>query len=90
VLVCSLAILGGLGLLSGKFEEAQNNEPASVLPAGAESLAVHELAGRFPSGDTENAVTVFRRSAGLTESDRQSIVTHGQALGRDRPPGAGA
>ncbi len=56
--------------LAGKFEDAQENDPADYLPAKAESVKAIEELEEFPSGDISEAITVFNRGGGLTEADK--------------------
>ena len=68
-LVSAMAI----GPLSGKFEEAQENDPAGYLPASAESVKTLDRLEGFPSDDQADAITVFHRVGGLTAEDRTAI-----------------
>jgi RND superfamily putative drug exporter len=54
-----------LGPFTGRFEQAQRNEPSSFLPEGAESVEVLEAAAGFPSGEVTPAVAVFRAPDGI-------------------------
>ena len=66
-------VLMAVGPLAGKFEDAQENDPADYLPAKAESVKAIEVLEDFPSGDVANAITVFHRDAGLNVADRATI-----------------
>ena len=44
-----LVVLVVIGPLSGKFEDAQENDPADYLPAEAESVEAIEELEEFPS-----------------------------------------
>jgi putative drug exporter of the RND superfamily len=69
-----LVVLLAIGPLSGKFEDAQENDPIDYLPGGAESVnALEELEG-FPSEGEADAITVFYRDGGLTADDRATIA----------------
>jgi putative drug exporter of the RND superfamily len=68
-----LVVLFAIGPLAGKFEDAQENDPADYLPGKAESVkAIDQLEG-FPSDDQADAITVFHRDGGLTAEDRAAI-----------------
>ena len=62
-----------LGPLAGRFEQAQQNEPATFLPGGAESVKVLEAAKEFPSGEQTPAVAVFRNPGGLGPRGRAAV-----------------
>ncbi len=62
-----LLVLFAIGPLAGKFEDAQENDPADYLPAKAESVQAIEALEDYPSGDIANAITVFHRPGGLDE-----------------------
>lgn len=68
-----------------RFEDAQENDPASFLPEGSDSLQALELSGRFPSGQQTRATVIFRRDSGLTRADREAIARFVAEL-RERPP----
>jgi RND superfamily putative drug exporter len=69
-----LLIAMAIGPLSGKFEDAQKNDPVDYLPNSAESVKAIEKLESLPSGDVANAITVFRREDGLTRADRAAIA----------------
>ena len=62
-----------LGPLAGRFEQAQQNDPATFLPGGAESVKVLEAAKGFPSGEQTPAVAVFRDRRGLGPRGRAAV-----------------
>src|SRR6476659_340822 len=62
-----------LGPLAGRFEQAQQNDPATFLPGGAESVKVLEAAKGFPSGEQTPAVAVFRDPRGLGPRGRAAV-----------------
>ena len=62
-----------LGPLAGRFEQAQQNEPVTFLPGGAESVKVLEAAKGFPSGEQTPAVAVFRDPGGLGPRGRAAV-----------------
>ncbi|HET8652650.1 MAG TPA: MMPL family transporter [Gaiellaceae bacterium] len=85
-----IAALVGLGPLIGRFESVQKNEPSSFLPGGAESVAVLDAAGDFPSGEAVEAIVVFERNGGLTGADRQAIGRVRSELSASPPEGVQA
>ena len=68
-----LVVLVAIGPLAGKFENAQENDPADYLPAGAESVRLLDRLEGFPSDDEADAIVVFHRDAGLSSADRAAI-----------------
>jgi putative drug exporter of the RND superfamily len=68
-----LVVAVAIGPLAGKFEDAQENDPANYLPANAESVKTLERLEGFPSDDQADAITVFHRGGGLTARDRAAI-----------------
>jgi putative drug exporter of the RND superfamily len=68
-----LVVLVAIGPLAGKFEDAQENDPADYLPANAESVKTLDRLDGFPSDDEADAITVFHRDGGLTLADRAAI-----------------
>jgi len=73
VIATWLVVLVAIGPLAGKFEDAQENDPADYLPAGAESVKTLDRLEGFPSEDEADAITVFHRDGGLTAQDRAAI-----------------
>jgi putative drug exporter of the RND superfamily len=84
-----ILVLFAIGPLAGKFEDAQENDPADYLPGDAESVEVIEILEDFPSGDIVNAVTVFSRDDGLTAADLGAIEQTRAAIDADRREGVG-
>jgi putative drug exporter of the RND superfamily len=68
-----LVVLVAIGPLAGKFEDAQENDPADYLPGGAESVKTIDRLDGFPSDDEADAITVFHRDGGLTPEDAAAI-----------------
>jgi putative drug exporter of the RND superfamily len=68
-----LVVLLAIGPLAGKFEDAQENDPADYLPANAESVKTLDRLDGFPSDDEADAITVFHRDGGLTPADKAAI-----------------
>ena len=77
-----------LGPSSGKFEDAQENEPSSFLPGDAESVRVLEAANAFPGGEVTQAIVVFRDRDGLDGAAREAIVRRRAAFAGTGIPGA--
>jgi putative drug exporter of the RND superfamily len=73
VIAVWVVVLFALGPLAGKFEDAQENDPADYLPADAESVQTLDQLDGFPSDDEADAITVFHRDGGLTAEDRAAI-----------------
>jgi putative drug exporter of the RND superfamily len=73
VIAVWLVVLFAIGPLAGKFEDAQENDPADYLPADAESVKTLDRLDGFPSDDEADAITVFHRDGGLTAEDRAAI-----------------
>jgi RND superfamily putative drug exporter len=69
-----LVALLAIGPLAGRFEDAQENDPADYLPANAESVKTLERLDGFPSDDRADAIVVFHRDRGLTVRDRAAIA----------------
>ena len=78
VLIAALVVVAALSPLSGKFEDAQENETVEWLPQNAESVKALKAIERFPDGEVSPAVTVISRAGGLTAEDR----ARGAAAGR--------
>ena len=73
VLAVWVIVFMAMGPLAGKFEDAQENDPADYLPAKAESVKAIEELEEFPSGDIADAITVFNRDGGLEPPDEAAI-----------------
>ena len=84
-----LIVLFAIGPLAGKFEDAQENDPADYLPGKAESVKAIEELEAYPSGDIVEAITVFNRESGLTEPDRAAIDEARTAIDDERREGVG-
>jgi putative drug exporter of the RND superfamily len=79
-------VLFALGPLAGKFEDAQENDPADYLPRNAESVKTIDGLQGFRSDGEADAITVFRRDGGLTAADRAAIERVRDTInGRVRP-----
>jgi RND superfamily putative drug exporter len=68
-----IVAVAALGPLAGKFESAQQNDPASFLPGDSESARVLAADGGFADGDPTTATVVFRNPDGLTADDRVAV-----------------
>jgi RND superfamily putative drug exporter len=84
-----LLVAVAIGPLSGKFEDAQKNEPIDYLPGSAESVKALEALEDFPSADQADAITVFRREGGLSAADRAVIDRTRAAIDAKRREGVG-
>ena len=73
-----------IGPLSGKFEDAQKNDPVDYLPGSAESVKALQELEDFPSGDDADAITVFHRDGGLTSADRAAIARTRASINAER------
>ena len=89
VLAVWILVLVVIGPLAGKFEDAQENDPADYLPGNAESVEAIEVLEEFPSGDIVEAVTVFSRDGGLSAGDRAAIAKTRAAMDEDAREGVG-
>jgi RND superfamily putative drug exporter len=86
VIAVWLGALVALGPLAGKFEDAQENDPADYLPRNAESVKTIDGLQGFRSDGEADAITVFRRDGGLTAADRAAIERVRDTInGRVRP-----
>ena len=84
-----IVILMVMGPLAGKFEDAQENDPADYLPGNAESVEAITVLEDFPSGDIANAITVFQRDGGLDVADKAAIEETREAIDADAREGVG-
>ena len=73
VIAVWVLIVFAIGPLAGKFEDAQENDPADYLPGNAESVKTLDRLDGFPSDDQADAITVFHREGGLTAEDKAAI-----------------
>ncbi|MDH4177008.1 MAG: MMPL family transporter, partial [Thermoleophilia bacterium] len=90
VLVGWVVVLAALGPLAGRFESAQQNDPASFLPGDAESVRVLEADAGFGDGDPTVASVVFRNPDGLTDADRAAVEQVRRELAAAEVSGVGA
>ena len=94
VLAVWLLAAVALGPLQPRLQESTVNDPASFLPASAESREVLDVVDeRFAAGRVTPAIVVWRREDGLTSADRSRIAAELDAirsadLPDTLPPGA--
>jgi putative drug exporter of the RND superfamily len=86
VLIAALVVVAALSPLSGKFEDAQENETVEWLPQNAESVKALRAIERFPDGEISPAVTVISREGGLTGDDRAQAQQLADDLNATPPP----
>ncbi|HEX5619260.1 MAG TPA: MMPL family transporter [Solirubrobacteraceae bacterium] len=86
VLIAALLVVAALSPLSGKFEDAQDNETVEWLPGDAESVKALKAIERFPDGEISPAVTVITRPGGLNADDRARAQQLVEDLNRTPPP----
>ena len=80
VLVAWLVIAFGMGGLSSKLVDVQNNEASSWLPGSAESTKVaDELSGTVDPNNIPTLV-VYDKPGGLTDEDRAAIAEQAQEM----------
>lgn len=80
VLALWLLIAAALGPLAGKFESAQQNEPASFLPGDAESVRVLDASPGFSAGQATPAIIVYSAPAGFDEVGRAAVDDRRDAI----------
>jgi len=86
LLVCWLAVAALLAPAAGRFEQVQENDSASFLPAGAQSTEALRLAGAFETEEQTPAIIAFRRETGLTAEDRaRAEAVQGEILAAGIP-----
>ena len=69
-----LVVVALAGPLAGKLTGAQKNDAKSWLPGNAESTKVLDQQAAFQSPNTFQAVVVYDRAGGLTDSDKSKIA----------------
>ncbi|WP_433059923.1 MMPL family transporter [Dactylosporangium sp. CS-033363] len=69
-------------MLAGRLGDAEENDNAAWLPAGAESTAVAERAAKFLPADAVPAIVVYDRPGGLTEADVAKARADAEAFAR--------
>jgi RND superfamily putative drug exporter len=83
----AILVAAGPANLPAKFEDAESNEATSYLPGDAESTAALNATESLQKGEIAPAVIIFRRDAGLTAADRQTIVEDVGKMTKERFPG---
>lgn len=76
----------GLGVPE-KYTDAQENESTSFLPGDAESTKALTATEELQGAELAPAVIVYRRAAGLTAQDRQTIAADAERLTAEEFPG---
>jgi len=75
VLLAWIVLLIPMFALAGKLAGVTDNRTESFLPPGAESTEVLRLVEqRFPGGETDNGLVVYRRAGGLQPADLDRIA----------------
>ncbi|MGH3416605.1 MAG: hypothetical protein ACRDSS_09060, partial [Actinocrinis sp.] len=64
-----IVLLVGLGSLSGKLNDALDNQASSWLPGSAESTQVFNQSAQFQNTDQSPAVVLYERASGITPAD---------------------
>ncbi len=86
VIAAWIVLLFALAPLGGKLGDQTKDQTESFLPSGAQSTeVVRLLKHRFPSGETDNAIIVYRRRGGLTAADRRKIAADAARATRALP-----
>jgi RND superfamily putative drug exporter len=80
VLVAWIVAFAGLGSLSAKLVDVQNNEAASWLPGSAESTKVSEELSSTIDPNNIPTLVVYNRDSGLTEQDRAAIAEQAEEI----------
>ncbi|MFB9721678.1 MMPL family transporter [Planobispora longispora] len=87
VLVIWLLLAAGAGMLGGRLEEVQSNDPASFLPDGAESTVVQEAQRRSAAGNQVPAIVVYQgRPVAEAAADAERFAEVEGVAGRVSPP----
>jgi RND superfamily putative drug exporter len=82
VLVVWLALAAGVGGLSAKLIDVQNNEASSWLPASAESTKVVDQLSKTVSPNDIPTLVVYHRSSGLTDADLAAMDEQAQRIAK--------
>jgi len=90
ILVALLAVLLAAGLASRGGGAETTDDPAALLPAGAESLAALEAVERIRPQEDTPAVSVLFREGGLTREDRAEAQRLAASLAEQPVPGTAA
>ena len=82
IVACWLAVIVIMVPLAARLSGAERNDTQAWLPGSAESTKVLDRMAAFQSPNLMQAVVVFERSGGITESDKTVIATDSQRLSR--------
>ncbi|GIH22673.1 putative membrane protein ActII-3 [Acrocarpospora phusangensis] len=77
-----LVVLAGAGMLSGKLNDVEKNDPTSFLPGSAESTLVQLAQRDFADGAQVPAIVVFE---GRTVADVAALIPRLEAVAAGRP-----
>jgi RND superfamily putative drug exporter len=81
VLAAWLVVIFAVFPLGSKLSDKTTDDTESFLPASAESTeVVRQLDHEFPQGETDQAIVVYKRDAGLTPADRRKIAADQLAI----------
>ncbi|WP_196466838.1 MMPL family transporter [Planomonospora sp. ID91781] len=87
VLVIWLLVAAGAGVLGGRLEEVQRNDPASFLPAEAESTVVQNAQRASAAGDRVPAIVVYEgRPVAEAAADAERFAGLEGVAGQVSPP----
>ncbi|WP_449060366.1 MMPL family transporter [Planomonospora algeriensis] len=87
VLVIWLLVAAGAGVLGGRLEEVQRNDPASFLPAEAESTVVQNAQRASAAGDRVPAIVVYEgRPVAEAAADAERFAEVEGVAGQVSPP----
>ncbi|GAA3444643.1 putative membrane protein ActII-3 [Planomonospora venezuelensis] len=82
-----LLVAAGAGMLGGKLEEVQRNDPSSFLPAGAESTVVQNAQRGSAAGDRIPAIVVYEgRPVAEAAADAKRFAEVEGVAGQVPPP----
>jgi putative drug exporter of the RND superfamily len=81
-----IIVVGFIGSLAGKLDNAEKNESSSFLPGSAESSKVIKDIKRYPGGETASAVILYKRAGGLSRRDLTQIAAARVRLNQHLPP----
>lgn len=75
-----IALLVPAVMLAGKLGEVEQNDSSAWLPTNAESTAVVDRAGKFQPADTQPAIVIYDRPAGVTSADMAKAQADAEAF----------
>ena len=85
IIVIWLAAVAVSAPFASKLSGVEQNGATAFLPDSADSAQVARLQARFNNQDTQTAIIVYRRDAGLTADDRAKIEQDRQAIAQQVP-----